>query len=66
MPHFPPPPPAIVRPADPELQASLARLGLAALSSLLGYVPAGEALESAEIGALVRLIDQAAGQGGAA
>jgi hypothetical protein len=64
MSHMPPPP-AIHRAADAELQAALARHGLAGFSRLLGYVPPGEALPAEEVGALVRLIGDAeeAGRG---
>ncbi|HEV2747732.1 MAG TPA: hypothetical protein VGW34_10605 [Allosphingosinicella sp.] len=48
---------------DPELQPALARLSLAALDRLLTLVPAGESLPAAELGALVRLIHQAAEYG---
>ncbi len=51
---------------DPELQASLARHGLDGLDRLLGYVPAGDRLEAVQIGALVRLIADAARVGASA
>jgi hypothetical protein len=50
---------------DPELQAVLARDGLSALDRLLAGQPPGEAIPCHQIGALVRLIDQAARVGAA-
>lgn len=51
---------------DPELQAALAHHALAGLDRLLTACPAGERLESEEIGAIVRLIVQAEDVGAAA
>ena len=45
---------------DAELQAALARDGLAALDQLLTGQPAGDSIACARIGALIRLIQQAA------
>jgi hypothetical protein len=48
-----------IMPPDPELQALLARDGLAALDRLLAGQRPGESIECREVGALVRLISQA-------
>jgi hypothetical protein len=51
---------------DPELQRALARDGLIGLDALLTALPAGESIACAYVGALVRLIVQAAEIGAAA
>lgn len=51
---------------DPELQAALARHGLKALDRLLTGQAPGNDLPADQIGALVRLINQAAEAGEAA
>jgi hypothetical protein len=48
---------------DPELLASLARDGLAALDQLLTAQRPGEMIDCARVGALVRLIRNAEEQG---
>lgn len=48
---------------DPEHQASLARHGLSALDQLLNSQPPGDRITCEGVGALVRLIAQAASVG---